>query len=97
AYLDRVFPGRSDVVLVVIDGVTPELAELGARRLAERLGARPELFKSVRRPDGGAFFDRHGLLYLETDEVQHTLDSLIAAQPLLGTLALDPSARGLFD
>ena len=96
-HLHQVFPGRSDVTVVVIDGVTPELAELAAARLSERLGARSDLFTSVRRPDGGAFFERHGLLYLETEQLQQTLDSLIAAQPLLGTIALDPSARGLFD
>ena len=97
AHFERVFPGRSDVVLVVIDGATPELAELAAARLSERLAANTQLFHFVRRPDGGFFFERHGLLFLDTAELQQTLDQLIAAQPLLGTLAQDPTARGLLD
>ena len=95
--LEKVFPGRSDVTLVLIDAVTPELAELAATQLNERLAAKPHLFRSVRRPDGGPFFERHGFLYLETAELRQTLERLIAAQPLLGTIALDPSARGLFE
>jgi hopanoid biosynthesis associated RND transporter like protein HpnN len=95
--LEKVFPGRSDVTLVVIDAVTPELAELAAAQLNERLAAKPQLFRSVRRPDGGPFFERHGFLYLETAELRQALEQLIAAQPLLGTIALDPSARGLFE
>ena len=37
------------------------------------------------RPDGGAFFDREGLLFESTDEVSQTMQRLIAAQPLLGS------------
>jgi hopanoid biosynthesis associated RND transporter like protein HpnN len=97
ARLEKVFPGRSDVTVVVIDAVTPELAERAAAQLAERLAAKPALFKSVRRPDGGPFFERNSFLYLETEELRQTLEQLVAAQPLLGTIALDPSARGLFE
>ena len=43
------------------------------------------------------FFDRNGLLYLKTEELQSLSDQLVAAQPLLGTLAADPSLRGLFN
>lgn len=95
AKFDAVFPGRVGVIVVVVDGATPELAELATTRLATDLARRPNLFRSVRRPDGGAFFARHGLLFLTIEEVEQTTAQLIAAQPLLGTLALDPSVRGL--
>ena len=34
-------------------------------------------------------------LFLSTEEVQHTTEQLIRAQPFLGTLAADPTLRGL--
>ena len=59
--------------------------------------AEPELFRYVRQPDGGAFFDRNGLLFLSVAELEALSEQLIAAQPLIGNLARDPSLRGLFD
>ena len=81
----------------MIDGQTGDVAENAARELAERMRAKPELFRYVRRPDGGEFFDRNGPLFLSPAELQAISDKLIEAQPLIGTLARDPSLRGLFD
>src|SRR6185437_16554786 len=53
-------------------------------------------FASVQRPDSSPYFDREGLLFLSDDELQSLLDRTIDAQPFLGQLAADPSARGLF-
>ncbi|HEY8610114.1 MAG TPA: MMPL family transporter, partial [Roseomonas sp.] len=92
---DAGFPQQEDLVVAVIDGVTPELAEAAAARLAAALQGRPEQFRNVRRPDGGPFFDRNGLLLLSLDEVQATTEQLIRAQPFLGPLAADPSLRGV--
>ena len=91
---DRAFPGKSDQIVVVVDGATSELAEAGAAALAASLQTRHDLIRAVSRPAGGAFFNREGLLFLPRREVQSTLDSLLAAQPLLGPLAADPSLRG---
>ena len=95
AQFDAAFPGSSNLILVVIDGKTPELAEAAAAKLSEKLKTRPALFTSVRRPDGGDFFNRNGLLFLSGKEVQDTTAQLIKAQPFLGSLAADPSLRGL--
>ncbi|HTT38016.1 MAG TPA: MMPL family transporter [Burkholderiales bacterium] len=94
---DAAFPQRVDLIAVVVDGATPELAEQATAALARRLSERPELFRTVRRPDGGPFFDRNGMLFLSTDALARTTEQLIAAQPLLGSLAADPSMRGLMD
>jgi hopanoid biosynthesis associated RND transporter like protein HpnN len=95
AQFDAAFPGQTNLILVVIDGKTPELAEAGAARLAERLRTRPALLRNVRRPDGGDFFSRNGLLFLSRQEVADTTAQMIKAQPFLGALASDPSLRGL--
>jgi hopanoid biosynthesis associated RND transporter like protein HpnN len=95
--LDKAFPQNNHLLVVVIDGQTGDLADRAARELAERMRLRPDLFTFVRRPDGGEFFDRNGPLFLSTAELQVLSDKLVEAQPLIGTLARDPSLRGLFD
>ena len=95
AAFDAAFPQRTDLVAIVVDGATPELAEQAAATILERLATRPDLFKTARRPDGGAFFARNGLLFLSPEEVSRTTEQLVAAQPLLGSLAADPSLRGI--
>src|SRR3954463_9211653 len=92
---DALFPENGNMLAVVIDGATTGIAEHATAALAEWMRQHPEHYKTVRRPDGGPFFDKNGLLYLKTDELQELSDQLVAAQPLLGTLAADPSLRGL--
>lgn len=96
AEIEKLFPQNEGVLLIVVDGATPELADDAAARLAEKLSARADLFPSVRRPDVSDFFRRNGLLFLDTDEVQRLTDDLAAAQPLIAALAADPSVNGLF-
>ncbi len=93
--MSAAFPQLNDVMLVVVDGRTPELAEDGAARLAARMGADRRHFRLVRRPDGGDFFAREGLLFGSPEDVRTTTATLIRAQPMLGALAADPSLRGV--
>ena len=93
--VERAFPQLSDVMVVVIDGRTPELAEGAAALLAAKLGADKAHFRRVSRPDGGDFFGREGLLFGTSAAVRKATSALIDAQPLLGPLAADPSARGV--
>jgi len=94
---EAAFPQLSNLIAVVVDGATPELAEQATAALAQRLSSQTGLFRSVGRPDGGPFFDRAGLLFESTTELAQTMQRLIAAQPLLGSLAADPSLRGIMD
>ncbi len=96
AVFDLAFPQRTGQLVVVIDGATPDVADDAAAALAARLAARPDLFRTVLRPDAGEFFERNGLLYLTTAEVQTLVERLIEAQPLIGSLAADPTLHGLF-
>jgi len=97
AVFDAAFPQKTDLIAVVIDGATPEIAERAAALVSTRIATRADLLRNVRRPEGGAFFDRNGLLFLDPDEVAKTTDQLVAAQAVIGTLAVDPSVRGLMD
>jgi len=96
AEMDRAFPQDNDLLAIVIDAKTPDLASDAADAMTSRLAAMPTLFKEVREPEGGPFFQREGILFLPTAEVQSFSDQLIDAQPLIGTLAADPSLRGVF-
>ena len=92
---NKAFPEQGDMIAVVVDGKSPELAESGAQTLADKLAERKDAFLSVDRPDGGPFWNREGLLLLPLNQVQQTLNQLISAQAFLGPLAADPSLRGV--
>jgi len=93
----RTFPQRVAVIAVVVDGATPEIAEQATADLAKRLAGNTAAIVALRRPDGGPFFNRAGLMFAPTGEVARTTQQMIAAQPLLGTLAADPTLRGVMD
>ena len=97
ARFDRLFPQRDNLILAVIDGATAERANGAADALAAKLAENKVLFPAVRRPDGGPFFERNGLLFLSEQEVRETTQKLVTAQPFLGALAADPSLRGVMD
>ncbi|MSQ68864.1 MAG: hypothetical protein EXR83_11875 [Gammaproteobacteria bacterium] len=94
--LAAAFPELPGDIVVYTQAAHAGTAEDAANALAARLRERPDIARALSQPGGGEFFARNGLLYLSTDELW-TLDARLAqAAPLLGTLAQDPSLRGLF-
>jgi hypothetical protein len=91
---EAAFPQFNNLTMVVVDGATPELADDATRRLAAALKERPDLFQTVRWPDGGPFFEREGLLFLPSADVETATSGLIRGAPLLTRAAADPSLRG---
>ncbi len=91
----KAFPQNDDLILVVIDGTTPEAAQDAADRLVARLKDRTDRFFFVRLPPDQDFYSKNGLLFQPAEKVQQVADQLGKAQPLLATLAADPSLRGL--
>jgi uncharacterized protein len=94
--LDLAFPQRVDQIVAVIDATTPEAADQAADALVNELSPRSDVIRTISRPDGGEFFERNGILFLSLDEVRRNTSELISAQPFLGTLAADPTLRGVF-
>jgi uncharacterized protein len=90
------FPQFQNLLVAVVDAREPEQAEQTADQLTSALAGDHAHFAAVRRPDGSSFFRTEGLLFLETSRLEAVLDRIIDAQPFLGKLADDPSARGLF-
>jgi uncharacterized protein len=91
------FAVRDRNLIVVIDAPSPEQADRVAAVIADRLLGAPELFQSVFFTGHGAFFERHGLLYLSPDELETLADRLAAAQPLLGRLQQRFDGTGLVE
>jgi len=94
--MDKAFPQKVDLLVIVIDGRTPDETEDAAIALADKLRNEPAVFRDVRLPDLNQFFRRNGLLFLPKTQVQDYANQMIAAQPFLGSLAADPSLRGVF-
>src|SRR5262249_54435834 len=46
--LDAAFPHRADAIVVVVDSLTPEIADSSTRALAAALATRTDLFRAVR-------------------------------------------------
>ena len=90
------FPQFQNLLVAVIDAREPEEAEATAAALAEAITADRTHFQTVRRPDASPFLRQEGLLFLDRGKLETMLDRVIDAQPFLGELAKDPSARGLF-
>ena len=95
AALSAAFPKQDGDMVIVVDGQTPELARDAAARLATALAEDHAHFVSASQPEGGDFFKREGLLFGSLDDVRAQTSQLVAAQPLLGGLAQDPSLRGI--
>jgi uncharacterized protein len=94
---DAAFPQNDSNLVVVVDGRTPELSEVAAARLAAALRADRGLFQSVARPDAGPFWTHEGLLFDSSSKIRSVIAQLVEMQPFLGSMAQDPSLRGLAD
>jgi hopanoid biosynthesis associated RND transporter like protein HpnN len=91
----KAFPQRP--ILVVVDAPTPELADQASAKLNAALTAHSDQFPVVTEIGSGPFFARNGMLFLPLDEVERATDGLSRADPLVETLAADPSLRGILD
>jgi hypothetical protein len=91
--MSKAFPQNG--ISVVVKAATSENAELATNALAQRLSKNRNLFPLVGQPDSGDFFERNGLLFGSPVEVKKNAEGLTNAQPLIATLAGDPSLRGV--
>ena len=93
---DREFPQFNNLLVVVINAREPEEADATAAALTAKLRADPALFHDATRPDNSPFLEKEGLLFLPLPKLTALMNSTIDAQPFIGQLVADPSARGLF-
>ena len=88
SYLEfaRHFPNIENVVLVVVDGETPEMAREATEILGQALAGRPDLFRDVYIPGFGDFFETHGLLYRDLRDLDAFVTQISQFQPILAAL-----------
>jgi len=91
----KAFPHRP--ILVVVDAPTPELADQASARLQAALNAHSDQFSVVTEIGGGRFFARNGMVFLSLSDVERVTEAFERADALIGTLAADPSLRGILD
>ncbi len=96
AAFNRAFPQFQDLLVAVVDGTAPEIAETTAAALTAAIAADTTHIRAAWRPDASPYLEANGLMFLDTKDLAEVLDRTIDAQPFLGQLAADPSARGLF-
>jgi uncharacterized protein len=89
------FPERG--ITAVIEAPTPELAAAATASLVEGLSKRTDVIRSISGAETSSFFKRNGLLFLPPQEFARTIKDLTDAEPILETLAADPSLRGELD
>ncbi len=90
------FPQLPGEIVVFTEAAQAGAAEDAANALASAIRQRTDIARAVTQPGSGEFFETHGLLYLEPAALWALDERLQAAEPFLGTLAHDPSLRGLF-
>jgi hopanoid biosynthesis associated RND transporter like protein HpnN len=90
------FPQFNDLIVAVVRAATPEEAAETAAALNTALSQDKTNFLNSHYPAGSPFYTHEGLLLLPPADLAKLLGSIVAAQPFLGQLAADPSARGLF-
>jgi hopanoid biosynthesis associated RND transporter like protein HpnN len=91
------FPWYGDQMVVVIDAAVPELAELAAADLVERMSIRPDLFQHIQAPGIDPYLRRNGLMFMKIERLQDLLDRLASAQGLLAVLAEKPDLTGVLE
>ena len=92
---EAAFPQKGSDLVVVVDGTTPELSEEAAARLTASLRVETPYFHSIDEPDAGPFWAHNALLFASSSDVKHIVAQLVKVQPFLGSMAQDPSLRGL--
>ncbi|BCX89160.1 conserved hypothetical protein [Methylomarinovum tepidoasis] len=93
--LERLFPQDKRAILLMVESPVPEVSEAAARRLKELLAPHTDTIASVYLPTAHPFFDRYGLLYLDTPELERLANDLARAQPFIARLYEDFSLGSL--
>ncbi|HUN44664.1 MAG TPA: MMPL family transporter [Acetobacteraceae bacterium] len=93
---DRDFPQFNNLLVAVINARIPEEADATAAALTAKLSADHAHFITVRRPDNSPWLQHEGLLFLDIKQLTDLMNRTIDAQPFIGQLVADPTARGLF-
>ena len=92
----QAFPDSQNNLVIVLDGTNREILTMAIRDMGQEL-EQTGLFESAYSPTSNEFFDVHGLLFLNTEELERLGDSIARYQPILASLARNQTVTGLFE
>ena len=95
--IEAEFPQDANVIILVVDALTPEETSQAANALAEALKSQADNFSSVYIPTENDFFRQQALLFLDQDELDELAEKLTDAQPFIGYLSQNYNLEGLFE
>jgi len=93
---EKVFPNINAQILVIVRAESADALSIYSEDLASALKQSKNV-KDVTHLPSDPFFQKNGLLYLETNELEDQLSQLTEAAPLIERLALSPKTGTLFD
>ena len=93
---EKSFPNINAQILVIVRAESADAMSIYSEDLAQAL-SQSEHVKDVTHLPSDPFFQKNGLLYLETNELEDQLSQLSEAAPLIERLALSPKTETLFD
>lgn len=97
AAFDAAFPQFLNTVLIVVDGAKSRQVQDASVALTTRLQQETSYFESAFLAEQAPLFQTSGLLFLPVEELEELTDRLASAQPMINTIAADPSIRGLIE
>jgi hopanoid biosynthesis associated RND transporter like protein HpnN len=95
--VEQLFPQDKNAILLVVESPVPEISEAAARRLKDLISPHTEAIRAVYLPTIHPFFDRNGLLYLASEELETLASDLARAQPFIARLYEDFSLKSLLE
>ena len=96
ANLEEVFPDLNNQILIIIRAQRSDELDIFSSNFAQAL-RRSDKVHRVSHPASDPFFQKNGLLYLETEALENQLTQLTEAAPLIERLTLSPKIETLFD
>ena len=96
AEFEAAFPGLNDQILLIIQSDSPDGLSIYSQELTQALSQSDQV-REVSHPPSDPFFQKNGLLYLETDALEDQLAQLSEAAPLIERLSQSPTNQTLFE
>jgi uncharacterized protein len=95
AGLDKEFPETATLIIVRISAEMAEPAKAAAKSLAAAFEADRSNISQAFIPGVGPFYDRFGIYYLSTPDIEARVNNARQLNPLFQALALSPDLSGL--
>ncbi len=93
--VEQLFPQDKNAILLMVESAVAEVSETAAYRLKTLLVPHTDAIQTVSLPLIHPFFDRQGLLYLKTEELESLAGDLAKAQPFIAKLTENFSLASL--